>query len=212
MPQREDVVIEDKRLEALLDSVDERTAIQQVLHNHISDGFMSLARERYRDPSTFESMLEFTPPSHLSSSSPVELTISEKKIIPSIGLGQLVYDEREDVTSEIHLLVKEDRNHNGVVRMERIVDSVEEHNRKSSATLRRRKGAEKQDNGNGGDPSHRRWQTDRTNVKNTFVAMPSAELRSAICTFRLAVDEAIDLVNRNNQLGMALSETDIPAK
>lgn len=48
--------IQDESLEKLLDAVDNRTHQQDLFHNLISDGFMSLARERYRDPSSTERM------------------------------------------------------------------------------------------------------------------------------------------------------------
>lgn len=51
---REHIVVEDKKLEAILNAVDDRTVHQQVLHVHISDGFMALARERYANPSSSE--------------------------------------------------------------------------------------------------------------------------------------------------------------
>ena len=54
MTAAESKEIEDDRLETLLDAVDARTARQQLLHSTISNGFMSLARERYRDPSSIE--------------------------------------------------------------------------------------------------------------------------------------------------------------
>jgi len=47
-------VVDDAHLESVLDAVDKRTIHQQLLHNHIADGFMSLARERYRDSSSLE--------------------------------------------------------------------------------------------------------------------------------------------------------------
>lgn len=51
---REHVVVEDRKLESILDAIDDRTVHQQMLHNHISDGFMALARERYVNPSSSE--------------------------------------------------------------------------------------------------------------------------------------------------------------
>lgn len=51
----EHIVVEDKQLECILDAIDSRTVHQQMLHDHISDGFMALARERYTNPSSSES-------------------------------------------------------------------------------------------------------------------------------------------------------------
>lgn len=53
--QNERPFIEDKSLEELFDVIDERTKVQEMLHNSIGDGFMSLARERYRQPASTES-------------------------------------------------------------------------------------------------------------------------------------------------------------
>lgn len=50
----EDDLIDNDRLEAILNRFDERTQLQEMLHNYMSDGFMSLARERYRDASSIE--------------------------------------------------------------------------------------------------------------------------------------------------------------
>lgn len=52
--KKHNAVIEDDELERVLNQVDERTQIQQLFHEHLSNGFMSLARERYRDPSSAE--------------------------------------------------------------------------------------------------------------------------------------------------------------
>lgn len=54
--ERKDILIEDERLEPLLNAVDERTTQLDRLHDSLSDGFMSLAREQYRDPTSIESM------------------------------------------------------------------------------------------------------------------------------------------------------------
>lgn len=39
----------DEKIEILLDIVDDRTAVQKLFHDALSNGFIYLARERYRD-------------------------------------------------------------------------------------------------------------------------------------------------------------------
>lgn len=43
------VVMDNKTVGKVLDAVDERTLLQERLHDLVSDGFMWLSRERYRD-------------------------------------------------------------------------------------------------------------------------------------------------------------------
>lgn len=43
------VSLHNDQLEQILDAVDERTAMQKRLQEQLSNGFMQLARERYRD-------------------------------------------------------------------------------------------------------------------------------------------------------------------
>lgn len=54
---------EDRRIEELLDAVDERTKIQTKLHDALSNGFMWIARERYRDALATYRKLPFFPSS-----------------------------------------------------------------------------------------------------------------------------------------------------
>lgn len=48
------LMVGNDELELLLDAVDSRTAQQSLLHDSMADGFMALARERYRDPSSLQ--------------------------------------------------------------------------------------------------------------------------------------------------------------
>lgn len=49
MPENIFLESQDEQLEKVLDAVDLRTNAQTQLHSALMDGFISLARERYRD-------------------------------------------------------------------------------------------------------------------------------------------------------------------
>ncbi|KAI0559892.1 hypothetical protein FGB62_131g026 [Gracilaria domingensis] len=161
----EKLAIKDTELEELLDAVDNRTQQQQVFHDLLSDGFLSLARERYRDPLSTE------------------------------RLGRLVYDLREDVTSSLQIDVQEDEK-SGMITMNRTIAESNSASVATGSTLRRRRA-----NDAGNAPSTKQKTVKaRPDVANSFVAIPSSEVREAIRCFKMAIDQAVELVNTNNKL------------
>ena len=97
--------------------------------------------------------------------------------------------------SDVHvaLEVKGDRD---VVTMSRELEETGLDPVDAGSTMRRRKGkGESADKPKVGNRLAR-----HTDVRNSFMAVPSSEVREAIKLFRLAVDQAIELANRNSKL------------
>lgn len=46
--------MEDSALESVLDAVDAHSEHHELVQAHLAEGFMALARERYRDPTSLE--------------------------------------------------------------------------------------------------------------------------------------------------------------
>ncbi|CAN8076165.1 unnamed protein product [Agarophyton chilense] len=161
--------IDDAELESLLDAVDCRTQQQQAFHDLLSDGFMSLARERYRDPLSTE------------------------------RLGQLVYDLREDVKSSFQIDVQENEK-SGVLSMSKTIPGPDSSSITTGSTLRRRKTNE----GEKASNTRTKRVKARPDVANSFMAIPSSEVREAIRCFKLAMDQAVELVNTTNKLAATL--------
>lgn len=121
------------------------------------------------------------------------------------GMGKLVYDNREDLRSKILVHVEPDGQASSIVmsKMESGDGAVASRlaSKPDTTTLRRRKGGknvgETGDSGNqqGGDANGA-----AANIHNSFVAIPSAELREAIKCFRSTVDHAIELVNATKKV------------
>lgn len=115
-----------------------------------------------------------------------------------------MYDEREDVSSDVHIDVQEDQD-SGIVAMTKTngQDVTGPESNSTEATLRRRRTKESEKVRNSREKP---VKLSHKNVKNTFMAMPSKEIREAIKCFRLAIDHAVDLVNTNSKLNAALDK------
>lgn len=115
-----------------------------------------------------------------------------------------MYDERENVSSDVYIDVHEDKD-SGIVAMARTNSrhsaAPERNSRDGNLRHRRTKETDKSRSS-----TERPGQLHHGNVKNSFMAMPSTEIREAIKCFRLAIDQAVDLVNTNNKLNAELDK------
>lgn len=114
-----------------------------------------------------------------------------------------MYDCRDSLTSEICVYVSRDP-HNDVTMSSAYERSqVDVAPNSNENTLRRRRANDKK-----GQASDKKAATSAThlNVRNSFIAIPSSELREAIRCFRLAVHRAVEVVNVNIKLGSALDK------
>eukprot|EP00177_Eucheuma_denticulatum_P001431 GFKZ01002580.1.p1 GENE.GFKZ01002580.1~~GFKZ01002580.1.p1 ORF type:complete len:199 (+),score=37.32 GFKZ01002580.1:105-701(+) len=164
--------LDNDKLEAIFDTLDQRTAHQQALHDHLAAGFMALARERYANPASLE------------------------------RLGHLVYDNRKTLRSSIAIQVtpavspesqySASSDTRQSVNMARYV-AEEGDGRGEDGTegLRRR---------NGGGTAGKQVEIKGRDVRNWMMAMPSAEVREAMKRFQMAVDVAVEVVNLSGKV------------
>lgn len=208
--------IDNDALETLFDALDERTAYQQLLHDRLADGFMALARERYANPSSLQSKSQhktFKPCrkkkktlSKLKHHSLTQNFRTNKTRDLKTGLGRLVHDNRQDLRSNLLLQIIASAPDNPhappiVSRFNNNDDTSHQASPPSSQpTLRKRRATYKREEE---EAARRRGAAQpqlQTNVHNTVMAMPSAEMRDAMRSFREVVEACVEVVNATGRV------------
>lgn len=126
------------------------------------------------------------------------------------GLGRLVYDNREKVRSSVHVQLKERRDK--VLSIYKIHPSERHESSEDvvDAQLRRRRVSSRREHHEDSivENVHHNTGGVQVNVSNSFMPIPSSEVREAIRHFRLAVDAAIEIADRNFLLTAAITEVE----
>lgn len=208
--------IDNDVLETLFDAIDDRTAQQQLLHDRLADGFIALARERYASPSSLQSKVHRETSKNITTNNSLpklnhhSLTHSVCTNHKKKGLSRLVHDNRQDLRSKLLVQINEstpDYPHAPPIITRYIASDKKAQQAAPSSsepTLRRRRATQKREEEGATEQGEAAGPQLQGDARNTVMAMPSAEVRDAMRSFREAAEACVEVVNATGRVEQVL--------